>query len=391
MIQQYPPQIISGGGGSAAVPVNSYIIGSSTGPNSLVDGTCTYLKTGVIAVASAYPAASTVVCTYPVSSIVSPNIQIKWMAGNTSGNTIVGIQESPSIFVYSTDGGVTYTPAGDNTNGTAWTAPMRMFWSAIFSRFIAFGNTGRWTSTTGASWSTAGANEDTPMNVGSMQYAEGGGKGIAVTSATGSSSPKCWVTSNGTSWTAVSTPNHFQDITFHSVTSSFYALGMDGYIYRSTAGGTTWAVFNNTAVFGNWIYSDGTKIYCISGATIRTSSDNANTFVSATLNCGVTVSYAGYDVASKTQIGPYAVIYTAADGNLITLNGTQNAPVFNVGTSSGCAPCFTSTNGYLGVSGGTTGPRTYTLSPVTAAVDNWKQIDGTGSAYNYSTLYKRVA
>lgn len=388
MINQYP-QVLQSTVSGSATPIDSYIIGPQAGPLSISDGTTVYLKTGVVALAATYPKASTIKSAYYTGYTDIAGYAWAWMASNPLSTAVVGI--SGANFVYSNDNGLTATGAGDASNGSNWSTPSRIVWSTLFSRYMAFGYHGRWYSDTGTSWTMAGTHISQPNVSALLQYAEGNGKGVFVSPGS-SSGPTAWVTSNGMAWTEVTTPTNFSDVTFHIPTNSFYAIGIvTGYIYRSTDGGTTWVLFNNIANFGNWIISSGTNIMCYAGAAVRVSTDNGTSFGPAlTINRGVVVPAQGNTVAYKVVVNGVAVIYTYAGDMLCLSPVPQQVSSFTVGQPlfSVCVPCFTSTGGVLATS---PGPRIYTLAAPVDLVDNLRRIDGTTGAYNYTTLYQRVA
>jgi len=391
MINVYPQQVSSGGvgnTGSAPTPIDSFIIGSLYGQPMLTEGTYKYLKTGVVTLAAVYPSSATAIASYPTTSVLSSSPDTIWKTGNFASR-IVGT--TGNVFSYSDDGGVTIVAAGNATNSGTWSKPDSMFYSKLFSKYIAFGTNGRWVSNTGIGWFISGTHTTQPSSIARMQYTEGNGKGIAVTMATVSNSPVAYVTSNANSWVEVATPIHFQDITYHAPTTSFYALGTDGFIYV-TSDGATWALQNGSANFGNWIYSDGTNLYCLNGTSYKVSIDNAVNFsVAVTLKYGASFPVAGLDTTgSKVVINGSCVLYTNTSASLYTFTGTDNVPTFNLGATVnvGSAPAFTSTNGYLVTNAETVSSTTSTLSIPVYIIDNWKQLD---SGYGYTTLYKRVA
>lgn len=232
-------------GGVAPFPYNT--------PNLFVQNNRTWLKTGVVVLASAYPNFPTsifpAIATFGVATTITKSVGVK-ILGFGAG-LFVGIYSST---FYSSPDGIAWTARGDATNGATWNAPVCMVWTGTI--FIAGGYHGMWTSPDGITWTIRTVSSNASGGAASMAT-----NGAITLFQFGSTTTRRSI--NNTTWADVAAPAIMTGLAFGA---GLFVMTSASGIYSSpdgTAG--SWTLRNASSVsgvaFGNGVFVAGNGAY----------------------------------------------------------------------------------------------------------------------------------
>jgi hypothetical protein len=263
---------------SGGVQIGTYAQLPYTSDNLITMNGVSLLRTGVIALQSAYP-----LLPQPGFSTMPPAVSVTTNIANitvlaASPTLFVGVTAStnPAQFVSSPDG-QTWTLRGDCTKGGTVNAPSIMCWTGTV--FVAASNTanGMWTSPDGQAW-TGRSNATPAAGLTSMV---GNGASILMASSSGSYQ---YSTDSGVTWSQAALPGAGTSSPMVAYFAGVfcllsYAAGI-GTLYTSPASLTAWTA-RSTGLSSNTNILTGNGFALINaGASVAKSTDAINWTVS---------------------------------------------------------------------------------------------------------------